>query len=204
VVAWKAGLRMIAAHPLDGVGIGNFKVLMPRYVDSDVKNDTIAHNSYLEVAAEMGIPQLLIFLGIMFFSGRSFEQIRRRVKHSGPKFVYKAALGLEAGLAGYAVGALTISAEYQKLFWLVLCLSMCLPALARDISPADERVAVPASKLPSWRPPARPIGSSRAPSQPSVPSEESGGSNAKQPRARRVLSGSGTHTLSRFSEKLRG
>jgi O-antigen ligase len=136
IAAWKAAKRMIVAHPVAGVGLGNFKELMPAYTDLGVRTDTIGHNAYLEVAAEMGIPQLVIFLGILFFSYRSFEQTRRKAQHSGPKLLYEAALGLEAGLVGYAVGALTISAEYQKLFWLVLCLSICLPPLARDRVPA--------------------------------------------------------------------
>jgi O-antigen ligase len=132
IAAWKAAKRMVGTHPFAGVGLGNFKQLMPAYTDPGVRTDTIGHNSYLEVAAEMGIPQLLIFLGILFFSYRSFEQTRVKMEHSEQKLLYEAALGLEAGLVGYAVGAITISAEYQKLFWLVLCLSMCLPTLAQD------------------------------------------------------------------------
>jgi O-antigen ligase len=139
VAAWKAGWRMVKAHPMAGVGLGNFKELMPRYTDPGVNVDTISHNSYIEVAAEMGIPQLLVFVGIVFFSYRSFEQTRRKVQHSNAKLLYDAALGLEAGLIGHAAGALTMSAEYQKLFWLVLCLSMCLSALVRDVAPADEK-----------------------------------------------------------------
>lgn len=139
IAAWKAAKRMVDAHPLAGVGLGNFKQLMPTYTDPGVRTDTIGHNAYLEVAAEMGIPQLLIFLGILFFSYRSLAETRRIAQHSGPELLYEAALGLEAGLVGYAVGALTISAEYQKLFWLVLCLSMCLPLLARDIARVKNR-----------------------------------------------------------------
>jgi O-antigen ligase len=149
--AWKAGMRMVRNHPVVGVGLGNFKELMPRYADPGVTHENIAHNSYIEVAAEMGIPQCLIFLAILFFSYRSFEQVRRRTKHSGPKLVYDAALGLEAGLIGHAVGAVTFSAEYQKLFWLVLCLSMCLPALVRGMTAADEKVALRAPRLRSRR-----------------------------------------------------
>ena len=177
IAAWKAAKRMIAAHPFAGVGLGNFKVSMPVYTDPGVRTDTIGHNAYLEVAAEMGIPQLLVFLGILFFSYRSLEQTRRRVQHSGPKLLSEAALGLEAGLVGYAVGALTISAEYQKLFWLVLCLSMCLPALARDIVPAGEEQPVHGLGSAFRRAPARalPTGSSRkagpATSQPSISDE---------------------------------
>ncbi len=145
---------MVKAHPLAGVGIGNFKELMPRYTDPGVRADNIGHNSYLEVAAEMGIPQLLIFVGILFFSYRSFGQVRRRMEHSGPKLIYEAALGLQAGLLGHALAALTLSAEYQKLLWLVLYLSMCLPALVKELVPADEKPAFRVPSLSSRRTPA--------------------------------------------------
>ncbi len=197
---------MVKAHPLVGVGLGNFKELMPRYTDPGARVDNIGHNSYLEVAAETGIPQLLIFVGILFSSYRSFEQVRRRMEHSGPKLIYEMALGLEAGLVGHAVGALTLSAEYQKLLWLVLCLSMCLPALVRDIAPADEGPAVRAPGLPSWRTPARQpaIGSSTTrPSRLPIPGEEYPGSNARQPGARRGSNGSRIDTPARLSGKPR-
>jgi len=177
IAAWKAAKRMIAAHPVAGVGLGNFKELMPTYTDPGVRTDTIGHNAYLEVAAEMGIPQLVIFLGILFFSYRSFERTRRKVQHSGAKLLYEAALGLEAGLVGYAVGAVTISAEYQKLFWLVLCLSMCLPALARDLAPADEKPPVRGLRPAFGRAPARALSTGpsgkagSATSQPSICNE---------------------------------
>lgn len=195
VAAWKAGLRMVEAHPLAGVGLGNFKELMPRYADPGVRTDTIGHNAYLEVAAEMGIPQLLIFLGIVFFSYRSFEQARRKVQHSGPKLLSEAALGLEAGLVGYAVGALTISAEYQKLFWLVLCLSMCLPALVRDLAPAEESAAERSRRLPSWM--------TKPPGRPPIPGQGYPGPNGRQPGASRGSNGTRIDTPARLSGKSR-
>jgi O-antigen ligase len=208
IAAWKAAKRMIAAHPLAGIGLGNFKTLMPMYTDPGVRTDTIGHNAYLEVAAEMGIPQLAVFLAILFFSYQSLEQTRRRVQHSGPKLLSEAALGLEAGLVGYAVGALTISAEYQKLFWLILCLSMCLPALARDIVPADEKPAFPEPNLKSRRTPAwqQAIGSLPKRGR-SGESSIAGGSPSieasRQPEGRRASSSSRTDTLARFSERSR-
>jgi O-antigen ligase len=141
LVAWRAGLHMIGHHPLFGIGLGNFKPLMPFYADPGTTVQTMAHDAYVEIAAEMGILQLLIFVGILFFSYRSFAQVRRQAKQSGPISAYVVALGLEAGLIGYAVGAVTLSAQYQKLFWLVLCLSMCVPALMRDTVPVEESAA---------------------------------------------------------------
>jgi O-antigen ligase len=129
IVAWTAGARMIESHPLVGVGLGNFKPLMPKYADRGTRIDSIAHNTYIEVAAELGLPTLGVFLGIPVFSYRSLETAQKRARRAGNEFPYYAALGLQAGLVGYMVGAFFLSAEYQKLFWLVIMLSMCLPYL---------------------------------------------------------------------------
>jgi O-antigen ligase len=207
IAAWKAAKRMIVAHPLAGIGLGNFKELMPTYADVGVRSDTIGHNAYLEVAAEMGIPQLLVFLAILFFSYRSFEQTRAKTQHSEPKLIYEAALGLEAGLIGYAVGAVTISAEYQKLFWLVLCLSMCLPALARDLVPAGEKPAVrepsfQPSRTSAWRP-AIVFSRKRGRSGARSIAGDSPNSNGNKPGSGRVSGSSGIDALARFFEKPR-
>jgi O-antigen ligase len=140
--AWKAGARMIADHPLLGVGLGRFKPLMPQYADKGTTTDTIAHNTYIEVAAELGLPTLLVFLGIPFFSYRSLEKARRQAQSFGRQFAHDAALGLQAGLVGYMVGAFFLSAEYQKLFWLVIMLSMSLPRLVRPRRNRPETISL--------------------------------------------------------------
>lgn len=128
-VAWNAGLRMIEAHPLTGIGLANFRSLMPRYADPGANVDTIAHNTYIEMAAETGLPSLLIFLAMLFAGFRTLERVRRRALHAGPPLLYQAALGMQSGLLGYAVANMFVSGQYQKLFWLMVFLSMCLPAL---------------------------------------------------------------------------
>ena len=141
LIAWKAGLRMIAAHPLAGVGLGNFKWVIRRFMDDadeqkrealwrqGVNAATIAHNTYLEVAAELGLPALAVFASILFFVYRSLERASKRARAVGSVFLYDAARGLQAGFVGFLVGGCTISAEYTKFLWLVVFLSMCLPQL---------------------------------------------------------------------------
>lgn len=132
LLAWKAGLRMIQAHPLAGVGLGNFKPLMPSYLDPEDKVGTMAHNVYVEIAAEMGLPGLLVFLLILYLSYKTLERVRRQTLRSGPALLYQSAIGIEAGLAGYSVASFFLSTEYEKLFWLMLFLSMCLFSLTRS------------------------------------------------------------------------
>ena len=60
---WAAAVRMIAAHPLGGVGIGNYAAAYPRYA---VPRWSLAlghaHNLYLNMAAEIGILGGILYL----------------------------------------------------------------------------------------------------------------------------------------------
>jgi O-antigen ligase len=128
LIAWKAGLRMIARHPLMGIGLGEFKPQMDAYAATGTGFSSIAHDTYLEVAAETGLPNFLVFIAMLLFTYRSLSQVRRRASNTGPPLLYLAALGLQSGFFGYMVGAFFLSAGYLKLFWLWLFLSMALPS----------------------------------------------------------------------------
>jgi hypothetical protein len=77
----------------------------------------------------MGLPALLVFLGILFFSYLTLGRVRVRAIRARQPFVWQAALGLQAGLLGSAVAIFFVSGQYQKLLWLAIFLSMCIPAL---------------------------------------------------------------------------
>jgi len=126
---WTAGLRMVKAHPLLGVGIGNFKTAAGAYggIVGDVQ--FISHNGYLDVAAELGLPALLALLAVMFFSFRTASKIRRQTRLNGPPVLHQTARGIEAGLLGFAVALFFVSGLFLKLFWLMVFSSMCLPQL---------------------------------------------------------------------------
>lgn len=55
---WRDTIEMIKAKPLTGVGLGNFNLTLSRY----------AHNSYLQIWAEMGILGIISWLWIVFLS----------------------------------------------------------------------------------------------------------------------------------------
>ncbi len=65
---WKSSLSSIAQHPLLGVGIGNFPVVLGQDIGL-AKAGSTAHNVYLHVTAEMGIIaglEFIIILGMLF------------------------------------------------------------------------------------------------------------------------------------------
>ena len=132
--AWSGGLNMIKAHPLVGVGLGNFKPLVMDYEDAGTKVQSVAHNTYIEIGAELGLPALLIFLALLLSVYRTLEKVRRRAVRSGSQLFEDAAAGIQSGIVGYCVGAFFVSVEYEKFLWLLIGVSACLPVLVRRVT----------------------------------------------------------------------
>jgi len=136
-----AGLRMFQSHPLTGIGPGNFKPLLGLFADLEEHN--VAHNTYVEVLAEAGLPGFLLFIGIVTTTFMSLERVRRRYgvlpEH---EVVARTAEAFEVGLAAFLASAIFLSVEAHRLFWLVVFVSAALPPLATLAPP---RLAAPPS-----------------------------------------------------------
>ncbi|MFH1259391.1 MAG: O-antigen ligase family protein [Elusimicrobiota bacterium] len=65
LIWWQGALRMIGEHPWFGVGLGGFGRLYLKYKTAGL-NSTYAHNFYLQLASEIGIIGLLIFLWLIY------------------------------------------------------------------------------------------------------------------------------------------
>jgi O-antigen ligase len=133
---WSGGLKMIATHPFFGVGLDNYPREVPKYIDSakvpvGERVNRVAHNSYMEIAAEMGLPALLIFVGIVIASILSLGRVRLVSIEAGDEFLARVALGLQAGILGASVALFFVSGEFQKMFWLAISISASLPPLVR-------------------------------------------------------------------------
>jgi O-antigen ligase len=138
VALMHAGFRMMLAHPVFGVGLDNFKFYVSQYVSREEmaqmdRVNRVAHNSYVEIGAETGIPALLLFLGMLLCSCKSLERVAQMAKRCNVPLLYQAALGLQAGLIGSSIANFFVSGEYQKMVWMALFISMCMPALAAQI-----------------------------------------------------------------------
>jgi O-antigen ligase len=127
VALFWAALRMIGDNPLIGVGPLNFKALSTLYTGLDQGN--IAHNSFLEIAAELGLPALGVFLLVL---AAAFRVLGRATRATGSPEAYELAgwaEGLRSGLLGFLVAGCFISAQYEKVLWLSVFLTIVLGAL---------------------------------------------------------------------------
>ncbi len=63
---WRDTLALIADHPWTGCGLGAFEAAFPRYQTTSVTGTVdFAHNDYLQIVAELGVPLGLAFAGVL-------------------------------------------------------------------------------------------------------------------------------------------
>lgn len=80
---WIAGIHMYLAHPILGVGIGNYPDAYPKYIIGNFVNPLgHAHNYYINIAAETGTIGLAVYLlfltAILVASSHAVQQICQR------------------------------------------------------------------------------------------------------------------------------
>ncbi len=134
LVVWKGGLRMFQAHPLVGVGLDKFLFLVGQYEEDEPKLVwSLAHNTYLQIAAELGLVGFFPFLAIIFSTYRTLGLVLKRSLDSGPPLLAQAAVAMQAGLVAWMVSIFFISG-LQRTFWLLVALAISLQCLQTQSS----------------------------------------------------------------------
>ncbi|MFH1857996.1 MAG: O-antigen ligase family protein, partial [Candidatus Omnitrophota bacterium] len=139
---WKGGMRIIADHPFWGTGYDTFGTIVPYYAPELHGRRLDAHNSYIIIAAEMGIPALLVFLWIVWVA---IWKSRWLYRHSRNPFYRAMALGFLAGLFGLLMGNMFGSRldaqEVSGHFWVLCALVMRAIALEKTAKPIPVKAA---------------------------------------------------------------
>jgi O-antigen ligase len=138
VALFWAALRMIADSPIIGVGPLNFKTLSTLY--TGLHQGNIAHNTFLEIAAEFGLPALAVFLLLLVATLLTLGRASRLDGSPEARELAGWAEGLRSGLVGFLVAGCFISAQYEKVLWLAVFLTIVLGALAAHRAVLDAAV----------------------------------------------------------------
>lgn len=70
---WKDTLRILHDYPLSGIGLGSFEWVFPKYQSPElVMAWQHAHNGYLELITEIGIPGFILFSVTAFLFSKSY------------------------------------------------------------------------------------------------------------------------------------
>jgi O-antigen ligase len=140
---WENGLKMMASHPLTGVGINGFPVAHADY--SGTKINISPHNSFLQIAAELGIPGFLLLVTIIFTSIFAARRARRLVKEGElPQELWWLAAAIEVSFIGFIIPAALLTHAYSPIFCFLTGISASLVARyqAAKIVPEDDTTEI--------------------------------------------------------------
>jgi O-antigen ligase len=141
----RAGIHMMEAHPVFGVGLGQFKSFEYHYnpvLLSLEPNPHIAHNTYVQLGAEGGVPTLALYLAILAVT---LATCRSAQKLPGvPDDLAALALSFQIGLIGIMVAEVFLTAQYIKEVWVFISLTPNLYAISLYAT-AMKKKTVPAA-----------------------------------------------------------
>jgi len=141
----RAGIEMMVTHPVFGVGLGQFQAVEFHYnplLISLEAHPHIAHNTYVQLGAEGGIPTLALYLAIL---GVTLATCRGAQKTPGvPDRTAGLALAFQVGLIGIMVAEVFLTAQYIKEVWVFISLAPNLYTIAMHAA-ATSKKTVPAA-----------------------------------------------------------
>jgi O-antigen ligase len=137
---WTVGWRMVEDQPLLGVGAGNFPVASIHYLlepgslmrtDFIVDNPKVAHNTYLNVLAELGVVGLALFLAVIAFPLGWAARAVAFAARAGDRQLEVLARAMVVVIVGLLAADFFGSRQYSKQLWLLLGLCPVLLQISR-------------------------------------------------------------------------
>jgi O-antigen ligase len=137
---WTVGWRMVEDQPLLGVGAGNFPVASIHYLlepgsllrtDFIVDNPKVAHNTYLNVLAELGVVGLALFLAVIAFPLWWAARAVGFAARAGDRQLEVLARAMVVVIVGLLAADFFGSRQYSKQLWLLLGLCPVLLQISR-------------------------------------------------------------------------
>lgn len=135
----KSGLHIIRDHPVTGVGPDAVRLVYPHYRDPKAEKqlNSHLHNVPLQIAAERGLPALMIWLWFVFVLMQDFA---KKMQSSAVRWMYTAGLAgvvamLAAGMFEYNFG----DSEFLMLFLLLVTLPYAADRIPASTLPTIEQ-----------------------------------------------------------------
>lgn len=139
-IIWKRSLILMKDYPIGGVGIGNFISAYGRYndagkfprVDAELLHPSAwktAHNSFLLIGTELGIPGFLLYILLIVSAYRSMLVTPVASRH-GPEVVLSAyGNAFSISLIGFIIGSTFLSQCYSALLYTLIGLAVIVQSI---------------------------------------------------------------------------
>jgi len=140
-VLWQAAVRMIASHPIEGIGIGRYYKEVYRFAarqDELPRPQENAHNYFLQVGAEIGLLGLGALLAL---AGSAVTAAFRVARTPAPLPVRRTSLAVAVSLLAFGVTWLTghsmLLRSGQYVFWAIAACAVVMRAAWADPAPSS-------------------------------------------------------------------
>jgi len=133
---WKYGIEAVHENPVFGMGLQNWvPYLTDRHPEAFEVTGRIEviHNTYLQVATELGLFGLAIFVATLAYVFRLNAVTAAKATARGDPWLSTTATGLNGGLVVYLVTSFFMAVLLYPYLWLLLAMSAaCASALKND------------------------------------------------------------------------
>ena len=126
VELWKRGFNLFLGAPLTGVGIGAFEVA-EGLSHGGWGAWVAAHNSYIQLATELGVGGFALFMALIVLSIRNVRRVVRQAKRDARlRPLTWIARAVETSLYAYAVEAFALSQAYSPTLYFLIAVATAL------------------------------------------------------------------------------
>ena len=151
---WAKAREMMAAHPILGVGYYNW---VPYYRDHYFDPTLYwrveeAHNTYLQLGAELGYLGLALFVAMILASFIINWQSERACRRPGFEFLRGLSMGMNAAGIGLVLASTFLTAYFMPNYWIHFALTVVVRNVVRKkIAAAANPTLATAEELPAAR-----------------------------------------------------
>lgn len=151
----QAGMKIIKDYPLFGTGLLTFPKVKQAYTTNPNKSMSVAHNTYVQFATELGLPMLALFaLLYLWLAARLARRLASPLSPRDDDHLEWVRVSVLGAMAATAVEMAKGDVAHMDFFWWVLGIGLAcvrLRARAEDFAPrpaasADEKAAVPSAQ----------------------------------------------------------
>ncbi|HEU4768547.1 MAG TPA: O-antigen ligase family protein, partial [Pyrinomonadaceae bacterium] len=130
----KRSVWVALRYPIFGVGIGNFHHKSPRNLET--------HNAYTQVASEMGIAAMVVYILFLIHPIRRMRLIEKESYHvPDRRRFYYLSIGLQASLVGFMFSSFFGAVAYQWYVYYLVGYAVCLHRLYLIKFPPEDEFA---------------------------------------------------------------
>lgn len=130
---YERAFNTITEKPLLGIGIGGFQAYIG-LLDPYEERRFVIHNTFLEVAAESGIPAAILFSAMLVYTFWRLKEVRENLATWGKGAMRLVSLlnAMRVALLTYAFMAMSLSIRHNRILFILIALTCCLQRFSED------------------------------------------------------------------------